>query len=164
LLKKLIKNKGRVPVFGFYGNVGNIDNFKSRIKTKFPNYASASTDEVNFSSDSDNRATKKNFYLNAMMMILDPKTECMLLNIDSLTNPIELPVDVIDVLFIGDYNQDANEQNQNRLDMILKASDNYVNISGLYKAKGISKEINIDLNSKESIDMFLDQVADKHSL
>ena len=163
LLEKMVTNKGRIPVIGFYGEVINSDQIKVWIKEYFPNSGWASIGHLNKTEISTKRVIKKTLYQNAMTLILDPTIECILLDIYPHENPIELPVDFMDTLFIGNFHKEINKQIQNTLDILINMTENYVNQNDTYKSKNISKEINLNLTSGQDVRRFLSQLSIKHS-
>lgn len=162
LLNKIVKNKGRIPVIAFYGQINNLDRFRGLMKDYFPNYGWASFDELNMPTISSCRIIKKTLYQNAMTLILDPSVECILLNIQLNLSPIELPVDHIDALFIGAYEEEKSEYSISVLNALLNIVDQYVDLNNMYKSKNTTKKIHLNLESEKDVRQFLNALKSKH--
>ncbi len=143
LLEKLVKNRGRIPVIVFYGNVPNFQSFKEIIGRVYshPGFASSRKIEKGNGRTILESPSKKSFFLNGMALIIDPDVDCLILELDFDDKLIELPIDKIDILILGEFKQNNEHLMQMKIERLASISNKCFILNKAAKIKDTKKEI-----------------------
>ena len=85
--------------------------------------------------------SKKSFFLNGMALIIDPDVDCLILELDFDDKLIELPIDKIDILILGEFKQNNEHLMQMKIERLASISNKCFILNKAAKIKDTKKEI-----------------------